>query len=114
MIELAVIIAVITAGAWIFDAVGGGWFGYLLTGLLFLVALIFANFGSLVYVITREWYRNMPLEERIEHLSRRYPDVDWAALLRNREAVEKALAEQEKVARQAKNSIDGSLSRKRK
>lgn len=91
---------VIIAGVWLFDAVGGGWFGYLLTGLLFLVALLFAGAGAITGTGVRR-YRRMSSDREIEHLVRQYPDLDWIDYVRTRESAEQALREHAEAERRA-------------
>lgn len=101
---------VIVIGVFVFNAVGGGWIGYLLIGLLFLLGVILLNPGPFVSVLVKEWYRNMPMEKKIEQLAKQYPDIDWAALSESREAAQKAiLAEQAEAVKRGKNGTDNAV-----
>lgn len=98
---------VIVIGVFVFNAVGGGWIGYLLIGLLLLVGMILLNPGPFVFAFVKERHRNMPMEKKIEQLAKQYPDIDWAALSESREAAQKAvLAEQAEAAARVKNGTD--------
>lgn len=68
----------ITIGVWVFNAVGGGWLGYLLMALAFLLVEFFRNPGPAVYAAVTAWHSNMPAGRKFKELVGQYPDADWA------------------------------------
>lgn len=75
---------VIIIGIMIFDALGSGWLGGFVVGLLFLVAIVVAwiiqNPGEAGFTMGKAWFESLPVEKKMAYLKARHPDIDWSDL----------------------------------